>query len=841
MAHLGTNESNENSSVGQPVTKTQFDIQLLLPELPNERDACTARLADLMLEKKGVEEAHLREGDGTPVGEFCVHFDPAKISLTEVRLMVQAAGAALNRRYGHLLLRTTAMSARRARTVRGQISALLGIVDVGVSVDGIIRIEFDKNVLDESAVVASVSSLAIPLEQLRRARRESPDRAGVKESESTAEHSHPHGSIFGKNSELIFAILCGVFLLAAWILGMSTELTVWAILPLYLASYFFGGYYTLIESVRKLRVRQLEIDFLMLVAAIGAAALAEWAEGALLLFLFSISHSLEHYAMGRARRAIEALSTLAPDTAIVRRNGSNAQVPVEDLLVGDIVVIKPNERITADGFVIKGTSSVDQSPITGESLPVDKRAVDDREKAAGSEQNLSVEHRVFAGSINQSGAMEIQVTRLSSESTLARVVTMVNEAETQQSTTQRFAEKFERIFVPSVLAGVVLLLFAWVIVSEPFSASFYRAMAVLVAASPCALAISTPSAVLSGVARAARGGVLFKGGASLEALGRVHAIAFDKTGTLTEGRPRLTDIVETPEASKRELLQTAIAVESLSDHPLASAIVRDGNEALVDEGSANGEIAPAHNLHSITGRGVTADINGESVHVGKRHLFTEIAGPPLPQFIVDATDRLESEGRTTMIVRRGDRYLGVLGVMDTPREAAKESVRQLRELGIYRTIMLSGDNQKVADAVARAVGIDEAWGDLMPDQKVDSVKQLRKSVDVAMVGDGVNDAPALAHATVGIAMGAAGSDVALETADIALMADDLSHLPFAIGLSRMTNRIIKQNLWISLGMVALLVPATLFGLRMGPAVALHEGSSLVVVLNALRLLAFHKP
>lgn len=592
--------------------------------------------------------------------------------------------------------------------------------------------------------------------------------------------------------------------------------------------------------MKKLLVRQLEIDFLMLVAAVGAAALGEWAEGALLLFLFSISHSLEHYAMGRARRAIEALSNLAPDTAIVRRNGSTTEVPVEDLNVNDIVIIKPNERIAADGFVIKGTSSVDQSPITGESLPVDKRAVEDRENAASNEQNLSAEFRVFAGTINQSGAMEIQVTRLSSESTLARVVTMVNEAETQQSTTQRFAEKFERIFVPSVLAGVVLLLFAWVIVSEPFSASFYRAMAVLVAASPCALAISTPSAVLSGVARAARGGVLFKGGAPLEALGGVSAIAFDKTGTLTEGKPRLTDIVATPQFSKRQLLETAIAVESLSDHPLAAAIVRDGNESLVIDGIQNGDIAPAQNLHSITGRGVSADINGEQIHVGKRNLFAEIAGPPIPQFIVDETDRLENEGRTTMIVRRGDQYLGVLGVMDTPREAAKETVRQLRELGIDRMIMLSGDNQKVADAVAVAVGIDEAWGDLMPDQKVDSIKRLRKESEVAMVGDGVNDAPAMAHATVGIAMGAAGSDVALETADVALMADDLSHLPFAIGLSRMTNRIIKQNIWISLGMVAFLVPATIIGLRMGPAVALHEGSTLVVVLNALRLLAFRK-
>ena len=329
--------------------------------------------------------------------------------------------------------------------------------------------------------------------------------------------------------------------------------------------------------------------------------------------------------------------------------------------------------------------------------------------------------------------------------------------------------------------------------------------------------------------------MLVKGGGPLENLGQLTAIAFDKTGTLTEGHPRLTNVVSFGGGTEDELLRVAIAVEDLSDHPLAAAVVRDGRERL------DGDSVPeAHDLQSITGRGVKASIDGQPVYIGKDDLFGEVDGPPLPDLLRGKVEALESDGRTTMIVRHGEKYLGVLGLMDTPREAAKGMVARLRELGVRRMIMISGDNQQVADAVAKEVGIDEAWGDLMPDDKVESIKKLRRQEDVAMVGDGVNDAPAMANATVGIAMGAAGSDVALETADVALLADDLNHLPFAVGLSRKTSGIIRQNLWVSLGMVVFLVPATVLGLRMGAAVLFHEGSTLLVVFNALRLLAYRK-
>ncbi len=650
---------------------------------------------------------------------------------------------------------------------------------------------------------------------------------------------HNHAGIFGNNTELIFAVLSGASLTMGWVLETFVEINSWIPLCFFLASYFFGGWFTIAEAIEKIRAGKFEIDFLMIVAAAGAASLGAWAEGAFLLFLFSIGHALEGYAMGRAKRAIESLSELAPRTARIRRDGSEKEVPVEELVIGDIVIIKPDERVPADGFVIEGETSINQAPITGESIPVDKRPVSNVKIAAEEPESLQPEHRVFAGSINQSGSIEVQVTKLASENTLARVVKMVSEAETRVSPTQKLTEKFERYFVPSVIIGVILLLVVSFFLDEPFSESFYRAMAVLVAASPCALAIATPSAVLSGIARAARGGVLVKGGGPLESLGSLDAIAFDKTGTLTEGEPKVTDIRTADDVSETELLQTAIAVENLSKHPLARAVVRDGMAKLeLNETGSAITYPKATDLQSITGRGIQAIVEGELVHVGKDDLFTEVSGSALPDSIRKVVESLEENGRTTMIIRRGDRFLGVIGLMDTPREAAKRTIETLRQLGIKRMIMISGDNQKVANAVAKEVGLDEARGDLMPADKVSEIKKLQSEGGVAMVGDGVNDAPAMASASVGIAMGAAGSDVALETADVALMADNLDHLPLAIGLSRSAKNIIRQNLWVSLGMVAFLVPATLFGLNIGPAVALHEGSTLIVVFNALRLLAY---
>lgn len=824
------------------MNKEKIELNLLLPTVEFPDDACVDRLGTLLQTKAGIDLVHVLKRDVELPNRICIHYDCDVVSTGQVRELAIRAGVELDQRYGHWLSKSRSMHIRRASAIESRLGRIDGVLEAVVSPDGAVRVEYDKQATNESAIASALNEWTGETTEVADDHTGHDHYDGGQEADHDhSGHDHAHGGIFGPSSELIFAILCGVFLLVGWLIETFALLSEWISLGCYIVAYVFGGYYTVTEAIEKIRAGKFEIDFLMIVAAAGAASLGAWAEGSLLLFLFSVGHALEGYAMGRAKRAIEALSDLAPRTARVRRDGTETEVSVEELVVGDIVVIKPDERVPADGFVIAGESSINQAPITGESVPVDKSPVDDVDPAAADPESLPAEHRAFAGTINQSGSIEIQVTKIASENTLARVVTMVSEAETRVSPTQKLTKKFERYFVPSVIIGVVLLLFAPLVIEESFGESFYRAMAVLVAASPCALAIATPSAVLSGIARAARSGILVKGGGPLESLGSLDSIAFDKTGTLTEGEPKVTDVRTVDGSDESELLRIAIAVEDLSKHPLAKAVVRDGRKKLDSSGStalALGFIPEATDLKSITGRGIQAIVEGDLVHIGKDDLFAEVGGPPIPSSVRSIIESLEQNGRTTMVVRRGDRYLGVIGLMDTPREASKRMIEKLRKLGIQRMIMISGDNQKVADAVAKEVGLDEARGDLMPDDKVTEIRRLQSEGGVAMVGDGVNDAPAMASASVGIAMGAAGSDVALETADVALMADNLDHLPLAIGLSRATRRIIQQNLWVSLGMVAFLVPATILGLNIGSAVALHEGSTLVVVFNALRLLAY---
>jgi len=813
------------------VEKTKINLSLLLPQAPDERDACVTRIITTLENKKGIDKVHINAAhNGTPA-RLCFHYNPEIISLTEVNRLAQKEGAAITERFGHILVEVTGIrQPRHARILEAKIKDFKGVLSCSVSASGFIQLEFDKSQSTEKNVLDGIRKLHLQIKNAENLN----DSHGEEQSRHAHTHGHKHGGIFGERTEHIFAIICGGFLVAGFGFSFVAAWPAAVSVTLYAIAYFFGGFFTSKEAIAGISKGRFEIDFLMLVAALGAAVLGHWGEGALLLFLFSLGHALEHFAMQKARKSIAALAHLTPKTALLKEDGHITEVPIESLNIGDLVVVKPNSTIAADGILVQGAGSVNEAPITGESIPAEKEAIP-ADKDIRNPDKLSRKYRVFAGSINGNQNLEIRVSKLSEDSTIARLIKLVNEAQTQKSPTQHFTDKLERYYVPAVLVLVSLLLFAFLVLDEPFSASFYRAMAVLVAASPCALAISTPSAVLSGVGRAARRGVLVKGGRPLEELGSVHAVAFDKTGTLTEGKPHLTGAYPLNGISEKELLETIVAVEKLSDHPLAAAIVTDAEKLL------GYRVAPASQLEAITARGVRAVYQEKEVFIGNPALFLE-QHYELDASLSEKIANLESAGNTTMLAGSEGKILGIIALMDVARPDAKQTLEQLRTLGVKKMVMLTGDNQKVANAIAGEIGLTDAWGGLLPEEKVSAIEKLKKENGrVAMVGDGVNDAPALARSNVGIAMGAAGSDLALETADVALMADKLNILPFAIGLSRQAHRIIRQNLVISMGMIAILVPLTLTGYaQIGPAVVGHEGSTLLVVFNALRLLGYRQ-
>lgn len=715
---------------------------------------------------------------------------------------------------------------RQIRRIEQIVSKKRGVNYVSISASGMIQIEWDANQTNASEIIRLVKRSGLKIIKVKIDKETS--------HEEASHHWHSYLYILGENTELYFAIISGIFWILGVVFSFISDISQHTATTLFIFGAISGGFFTFITAGKDLLRGKFEIDFLMLFAAVGAAILGKWGESTLLLFLFSLGHALEHYAMRKARKSIAALSDLTPPMALVKRNNQLIEVYIEQLKLRDIIVVKPNTKIAADGVVTKGISSVNQASITGESIPIDKEPSPNWENESEITKLLP-EHRVFAGTMNGSGVLEIKVLKEAKDSTLSRLIALVKDAETQKSPTQHLTDKFEKYYVPSVLVLVVILLFAFLVIDETFQQSFYRAMSALIAASPCALAISTPSAVLAGIARAARQGVLIKGGRPLEELGKINAIAFDKTGTLTEGRPTLTHAIPFGTITKTQLLKIAVAVEALSDHPLASAIVKGGKKELGET-----DVPTAENLKALIARGIQADFEGHKIHIGNRRLFEELTGENIPEAIDSKMSELELGGHTVMIVHQDDEYMGIIAVMDIARPEAFTTLATLKEMGIKRMMMLTGDHQKVADAIAKNIGITDPMGSLLPEDKVSAIEQLKQQEGtVAMVGDGVNDAPAMAKSTVGIAMGAAGSDVALETADIALMADKLNNLPFAIGLSRKAKLIIKQNLIISLSMVVLLVPLTIMGtIAIGPAVVGHEGSTLIVVMNALRLLKY---
>ncbi|HMD90159.1 MAG TPA: heavy metal translocating P-type ATPase [Anaerolineaceae bacterium] len=772
----------------------ELEIQSLLPGVENDEDSCIRRLEATLQKQHGMQRAHLENCENGV--KLCLHYDPETISVSEVKRSAERAGVAIVNRYRHEFIPIEGMDCSDCSLViEHSLTRMEGVQAARVNYAAEnLWIEYDTYQINRYDIERRIHSMGygIRLDGRRK--------------------------WLQKNRALLLSLLTGLLLVVGWsgsvFLGFNSTVS----LAFYIAAYVAGGWEISKHAIHALRERRFDTDLLMIMAALGAAILGDFVEGALLLFLFSIGHNLEERALAKAQSAIRALADLAPKTALVRRDDREVEISVADIRLKDLAVIRPGTRIPVDGIVVTGLSGVDQSPVTGESIPVDKMPGD----------------KVFAGTLNGEGALEVQVTRLAADSTLGRVIKLVEEAQAQKSPTQLTMERFERIFVPFVLAATFLVIVGPPFFGLPFYQSFLRAMTLLVAASPCALALGAPATILAGVAQAARNGVLVKGGAQLENLGRLQAIAFDKTGTITYGKPEVSSIfVFMPEiCTKEQLLALAAALESRSMHPLAQAVVRYAQ-------SNDISFAPIGEVESLTGYGMRSSYQGQMILVGSPKLINE-SQIEQANVVSEQVKELESNGNTVILVALGSNVVGCIALADKIRPDIGALLSELAQSGVQQTALLTGDNPRVAAVIAREAGLADFYADLLPEEKATAIRDLMDKYSfVAMVGDGVNDAPALARATVGIAMGGAGTDVALETADVALMGDNLTKLPFAIGLGRATRAIIQQNLVIALGVIAVLVACSLFGLvGIGTAVVFHEGSTILVVLNALRLLSY---
>ncbi|WP_049911238.1 heavy metal translocating P-type ATPase [Halorubrum lipolyticum] len=699
-----------------------------------------------------------------------------------------------------------------ARALERHLRGVSGVRDVAVSFrTGSATITYDGAVTSEEAIRDAVRDRNVSIRD-----RSETDTDGVStRSELRREAMFVGLTLLGMTTGLVTGWLDGPSLLAWTGYGVA---------------YVFGGWYGLKGAIETLRHRAVDIDLLMIVAAVGALSIGAPFEGAMLLFLFSLSNTLQHYAIGRSRRAIKSLIEMRPDEAQVLRNGEEITVPIDDVDVGDVFVVRPGDRVPLDGIVTSGEGTVDQASLTGESVPVPKESGDE----------------VFGGTINESGSLEIEVTRQAHESAISRLIDMVENAQSEKAPTQRLIDRLEQPYVLGVFGLTIAAIAIPLALGSAFTGTFYRAMTLMVAASPCAVIISTPAAVLSAIASGGRQGVLFKGGEHVEAAATIDAVAFDKTGTLTQGDTQLTDVLVSEAADESltddGLLALVAAVQARSEHHLARATV-----TAAEDRSLN--VPDARRFQSVAGKGVRADVEDGTIHIGNRSYFETVLGDAAIEGLepgLDQLQSLEAEGKTSVVVAREDgdgvSVLGWLAFTDTLRPGAAEMITDLRSLGVEHIVMLTGDNERVAQRIADEVGIDEVQAELLPEEKVATIEDLvDEHENVAMVGDGVNDAPALATATLGIAMGGAGTDVALDSADVVLMGDDLGKIPYVLGLGRRTRRTLKVNLAIAFGAIALMVGTILLrGIPLPLAVIGHEGSTVLVSLNGLRLLGFRE-
>lgn len=679
---------------------------------------------------------------------------------------------------------------------------------------GTMTVTSESNQLSASDIIQAVSRTGMrikAIEEGKQAAPEQPHRRSWLRSALTAA-----SGVFTLIAFITHASIAGGILqaLGAESVGVTHHVPI-AAKALYALAVMSGVWLVLPKAWYALKRFRPDMNLLMTVAVVGAVAINEWFEAATVAFLFAVSLLLESWSVGRARRAVEALLENAPTTAHIKHpDGTEEQVPAEAVPVASIIIVKPGERIPLDGLVAQGDSRVNQAPITGESVPVAKTTGDE----------------VYAGTVNGDGALELQTTKTTGDTTLAHIIRLVGEAQSRRAPSEQWVDRFARVYTPAVMALAVLV---FVLPPLTFNGAwgdwFYRSLVLLVIACPCALVISTPVSIVAALAASASRGVLVKGGVYMEAAGRLKAFAFDKTGTLTEGRPKVVDVVPLAEHDERELLERAAAMEMRSSHPVARAIINYANEKGI-------ECPAAEDVQALQGRGVTARFNGKKYWLGS-HRYLEERGQETPD-IHQKLEEMSGAGRTVVVVGNESHVCGLIGIADAVRSDIRQTIQALRNTGISHIVMLTGDNLGTAQAIASETGVDDFRAELLPEDKVTAVEALvSKYGDVAMVGDGVNDAPAMARASIGIAMGAAGSDAAIETADIALMSDDLSKLPWLIRHSRRTLAVIRQNIGLSLTVKALFVLLTVVGCAsLWAAIAADMGTSLVVIFNGLRLL-----
>ena len=815
--------------------------QLSVPEM--DCPSCAGKVEASVRELAGIEAIDPQ----VATGRLTVEYDEAETDVDAIAARVEAAGYTVVDDGGETL--RFSVPEMDCASCAGKVESALGAVDGIRAIEarpttGTAVVTYDRDATTEGDLVAAIES------------------AGYEVTETTAEGktatggTDENGSLWTSPRELktwVSGVFVAVGLLFEFLLaGANTQVGSVFGSPLHVADALFlvavatGGQEILRNGYYSLRNRNLDIDLLMSIAILGAltASLAFgralYFEAATLAFLFSVAELLERYSMDRARNSLAELMDLSPDEATVLRDGEEVTVSVDEVRVGDTVVIRPGEKIPMDGEVTDGTSAVNQAPITGESVPVDKTEGDE----------------VYAGTINEEGYLEVQVTAAASDNTLSRIVQMVEDAQSNKTEREQFVERFSAYYTPVVVAFAVLVTLASpTVFGVTWSTAVVYGLTLLVLACPCAFVISTPVSVVSGITSAAKNGVLIKGGNYLEAMGSVDVVAFDKTGTLTKGELTVTDVIPLNGNTEDEVLQCARGLEQRSEHPIGEAIVAEA-------GTAGVESTEIDDFESITGKGVRADLDGTPHYAGKPGLFDDLdfdlshvhattdggvvtkTAQQLCErnncldLLADTVPELQAEGKTVVIVGTDDEIEGIIAVADEVRPEAKAAVSRLRDLGVERTVMLTGDNERTAGAIAREVGVDDYRAELLPDEKVAAIEDLVAEYDgVAMVGDGINDAPALASATVGVAMGAAGTDTALETADIALMSDDLSKLPYLYELANDANGVIRQNIWASLAVKAGLALAVPFGyVPIWVAVLAGDaGMTTAVTGNAMRL------